>query len=204
LVEAIRASTAIPGIFQPVRWEGRLLVDGGMVEPLPVRVCRELGAEIVIAVDVNPRPKPTTPQGRKAMASTGNVLREGLLDKPWVPGHLAEVVREYVEGKPDARPLPGIFEILNQCVAIFVQEILRLKLSLEPPDIYIRPRVREEYNYLRAKENIRAGRGGHGRGPAPLARPPCGKSQGLRDTLFLFLRAKASFRSRSYGRSPAG
>jgi NTE family protein len=157
LVEAIRASTAIPGIFQPVRWEGRLLVDGGMVEPLPVRVCRELGAEIVIAVDVNPRPKPTTPQGRKAMASTGNILREGLLDKPWVPGHLAEVVREYVEGKPDARPLPGIFEILNQCVAIFVQEILRLKLSLEPPDIYIRPKIREEYNYLRAKENIRAG-----------------------------------------------
>jgi NTE family protein len=157
LVEAIRASTAIPGIFQPVRWEGRLLVDGGMVEPLPVRVCRELGAEIVIAVDVNPRPKPTTPQARKAMASAGKVLREGLLDKPWVPGHLAEVVREYAEGKPDARPLPGIFEILSQCVAIFVQEILRLKLSLEPPDIYIRPRVREEYNYLRAKENIRAG-----------------------------------------------
>ena len=91
------------------------------------------------------------------MAFAGNILREGLLDKPWVPGHLAEVVREYVERKPGTRPLPGIFEILNQCVAIFVQEILRLKLSLEPPDIYLRPKLREEYNYLRAKENIRAG-----------------------------------------------
>ncbi|MGB9860759.1 MAG: patatin-like phospholipase family protein [Candidatus Bipolaricaulaceae bacterium] len=157
LVEAIRASTAIPGIFQPVRWEGRLLVDGGMVEPLPVQICRELGADLIIAVDTNPAPKPTTLQSRKNMASVGETLREGLLNEPWVPGHLAEVVREYVRERPGARPLPGIFEILNQCVAIFLQEILRLKLSLHPPDIYIRPKVKEEYNYLRAKENIQAG-----------------------------------------------
>lgn len=157
LVEAIRASTAIPGIFQPVRWEGRLLVDGGMVEPLPIPVCRELGAEVVIAVDVNPKPKPIAAQSRQALASLGSALGKGLRHNPGVPGNLMEVMREYAQIRSEVRPLPGIFEIINQSVAILVQEILRLKLCLCPPDVYVRPKVREEYNYLRAKENIGAG-----------------------------------------------
>lgn len=157
LVEAIRASTAIPGVFQPVRWEGRLLVDGGMVEPLPVRVCRELGADIVIAVDTNPAPRPTTPEGRRPWAALSQALRQGLLHRPWVPASLTEVLGEYAREQPTARPLPGIFEILNQSAAILVQEILRLKLRLDPPEIYLRPKFREERSYLRAKENIRAG-----------------------------------------------
>lgn len=157
LVEAIRASAAIPGVFQPVRWEGRLLVDGGMVEPLPVWVCRELGADIVVAVDTNPAPRPTTAESRRLWGALSQALREELSGRPWVPASLAEVLREYAREKPLVRPLPGIFEILNQSAAILVQEILRLKLTLDPPDIYIRPKFREERSYLRAKENIRAG-----------------------------------------------
>ncbi|MCS7239891.1 MAG: patatin-like phospholipase family protein [Candidatus Bipolaricaulota bacterium] len=158
LVEAIRASTAIPGVFQPVRWEGRLLVDGGLVEPLPVRVCRELGAEVVIAVDTNPAPRPiSASQGRHPWELLSQTLREGLLHRPWVPASLGEVLAEYGRERPSSRPLPGIFEILNQAAAILVQEVLRLKLILEPPEIYIRPAFREERSYLRAKENIRAG-----------------------------------------------
>jgi len=157
LVEAIRASTAIPGIFQPGRWEGRLLVDGGLVEPLPIRVCRELGADIVIAVDTNPAPKPTTPEARQPWALLSQTLQQGLRRRPWIPASLAEVLHEYVRGKPIIRPLPGIFEVLNQSVALLVQEVLRLKLLLDPPEIYIRPQFRGEQSYLRAKENIQAG-----------------------------------------------
>jgi len=54
LVQAIRASSALPGLFPPERIEGRLLVDGGIVENLPVRVARELGADLVLAVDLLP------------------------------------------------------------------------------------------------------------------------------------------------------
>jgi NTE family protein len=54
LREAIIASTAIPGFFEPVRRDGRLLVDGGLTDNLPVRVARELGADFVIAVDIMP------------------------------------------------------------------------------------------------------------------------------------------------------
>jgi NTE family protein len=52
VVEAVRASSAIPGVFEPLRVRGRLLVDGGVVANLPVAVARELGADVVIAVDV--------------------------------------------------------------------------------------------------------------------------------------------------------
>ena len=54
LISAIRASMSIPGVFSPVEREGRILVDGGLVDPLPVAACRELGADFVIAIDINP------------------------------------------------------------------------------------------------------------------------------------------------------
>jgi NTE family protein len=53
LSEAIRASMAIPGVFSPAEIDGKLLVDGGMADNLPVDVCREMGADIVIAVDIS-------------------------------------------------------------------------------------------------------------------------------------------------------
>ncbi len=52
LSTAIRASCAIPGVFVPVKYDGRRLIDGGVVSPVPTRAVRKLGAEIVIAVDV--------------------------------------------------------------------------------------------------------------------------------------------------------
>ncbi|HXF65648.1 MAG TPA: patatin-like phospholipase family protein [Burkholderiales bacterium] len=54
---AVRASSSVPGVFQPVRINGREYVDGGLTGPVPVRVARRLGADVVIAVDVSARPK---------------------------------------------------------------------------------------------------------------------------------------------------
>jgi NTE family protein len=51
---AVRASAAIPGIFPPVDHEGRLLIDGGVVDNLPIDVARKMGADYVIAIDVSP------------------------------------------------------------------------------------------------------------------------------------------------------
>src|SRR5690606_40168344 len=53
LMEAVRASIAVPGIFTPVRSNGRVRVDGGLVNPVPVSAARALGADFVIAVDLN-------------------------------------------------------------------------------------------------------------------------------------------------------
>jgi len=54
VVEGVRASVSMPVIFTPAKWQGRYLVDGGLVNPMPVRVLREMGADFVIAVNVNP------------------------------------------------------------------------------------------------------------------------------------------------------
>ena len=54
VVEGVRDSASIPVIFTPAKWEGRYLVDGGLEDPVPVRVLREMGADLVIAVNVNP------------------------------------------------------------------------------------------------------------------------------------------------------
>lgn len=67
MMEAVRASYAIPGVFTPVERGGRQLVDGGLVNPLPISACRGLGADAVIAVDINLRPGP--PGYRRAKKS---------------------------------------------------------------------------------------------------------------------------------------
>src|SRR5512139_1319531 len=53
VIDSVRASIAMPGLFTPVERDGRLLVDGGLVNPVPVSLCRAMGADIVIAVDLN-------------------------------------------------------------------------------------------------------------------------------------------------------
>jgi len=54
---AIRASSSVPGLFQPVGINGREYVDGGLVSPVPVRIARSLGADFIIAVDISARPQ---------------------------------------------------------------------------------------------------------------------------------------------------
>ncbi|SFA75773.1 MULTISPECIES: patatin-like phospholipase family protein [unclassified Bacillus (in: firmicutes)] len=53
IADAVRASIAIPGIFVPEKWNGRILVDGGVIDRIPVSVVKEMGADIVIAIDVS-------------------------------------------------------------------------------------------------------------------------------------------------------
>jgi NTE family protein len=55
--QAVRASSTVPGVFQPVDINGREYVDGGLTSPVPVKVARELGADVVIAVDISAKPK---------------------------------------------------------------------------------------------------------------------------------------------------
>ena len=159
LVEAVRASTAIPGVFHPVRRGQHLLVDGGLVEPVPVKACRELGADLVIAVDVTPRPQPTTAPGRNVWTRIGEQLHEGLTDQTWIPHSLTELLESVFRERPaEDRPLPGLYSILNQSIAILVQEILRQKLVLHPPDLLIRPDLSISFlGYLQADIGIDAG-----------------------------------------------
>ncbi len=61
--QAVRASSSIPGVFEPTEVSGRHYVDGGVVSPIPVDAARQLGADFVIAVDISTRPSGSNPQG---------------------------------------------------------------------------------------------------------------------------------------------
>lgn len=147
LVEAIRASGSIPGLFRPVQWQGRLLVDGGLVAPIPVKACRELGAEIVVAVDITPRPRPTQ-EGQTRRVAFSNRL--GVR-------HPRKLGTERAGDREEERPLPGLKSLLDQTVAIMLQEISRLGLELWPADLVVRPEFPGRITWLRAAEGIRAG-----------------------------------------------
>jgi NTE family protein len=67
LLKAVRASMSIPGIFPPVPWDDRVLVDGYLARNLPVDVCRAMGADIIIAVDVGALPEHTDPESLKTL-----------------------------------------------------------------------------------------------------------------------------------------
>ena len=157
LVDAVLASTAIPGIFPPVRWDSRILVDGGMVDPVPVSVCRKLGADIVIAVDITAHPVPTTPSGRSVWNRIGDHVHEGLTQQTWLPASLTEWLDGAFRERPE-RPLPGLYSILNQSISILLQEIVRQSLILDPPEILIRPDLALTIlSFRQAKEGIEVG-----------------------------------------------
>lgn len=78
---AVRASSAVPGVFEPVRIDGREYVDGGLSSPIPVRAARSLGADVVIAVDISAKPK---------FQSTDSMAGVLLQTFAIMSGHLAE------------------------------------------------------------------------------------------------------------------
>ena len=98
LIEAIRASISLPGIFTPVCIKGRYLVDGGLINEVPVSVCREMGAEYVIGVNVIPEPGRMMPKLKKsqitrthqAAKSDGMAHERKLTMRPEVPSRFIQ------------------------------------------------------------------------------------------------------------------
>ena len=163
LVDAVSASAAIPGVFRPERVEGRLLVDGGLVNPLPVSLCRRMGADIVVAVDIVPVPRAATAYGLHLWDNLGEKVHELFEQSTRIPGTLGELfdhlreTREREHGRQ--RPMPGLYAVISQALAIFQQRILELQLAADPPDVLIRPQVEfTSANYLRSADGIAAGR----------------------------------------------
>lgn len=166
LFDAIRASIGIPGIFTPTRLNGQTLVDGGLVNPLPVSVCRALGAEIVIAVDVNLRTPPLRPRRmpRKpadapnphvdALIASISRLMPDALQTP-----MSELAHRWTAPrKHNADPL-SIFDVLTHTMRLVENQITRHELALHPPDILIQPEVGNllTLEFHRGLEGIAAG-----------------------------------------------
>ena len=166
--EAIRASIAVPGLFTPVHLDGKLLVDGGLVNPVPVNVARKLGADRVIAVDVT-HFEPLTPEqmaGRKPaprpMTENGRRVRE-LMDRATRQWRAAASQSTFFSPMLKAIEAwehePGLFDVIGIAMRILESQIAEARFRLEPPDCLIRPELGNVFfmEYHRAPEIEEAG-----------------------------------------------
>lgn len=160
-VEAIRASYALPGLFEPVRVGGRWLFDGALCNPIPVTVCRALGADVVIAVDLI-----AETDRRSTVIHEGAILDETLdtLEEEAAPatglfGALRERARRRRLTSP-ANCAPGIASAMVEAFNITQDRIARSRLAGDPPDFLIGARVGKIglFDFHRADELIALGR----------------------------------------------
>lgn len=162
--EAVRASIALPAIFSPARIDDKWLVDGGLSNPVPVSVCRALGADVIIAVNLN-----GDLLGRRfeaqpdASAPTASAVPHEIFDR--VLSHLPPAMREQtaqiaLQLLPKAMSAPGYFDVLANSINIMQDHITRTRLAGEPPHVMLLPRLRDMglMEFDRAKEAIAEGR----------------------------------------------
>ncbi len=159
LVDALRASYALPGIFPPVRLGGRWLVDGALVNPVPVSAARALGARLVIAVNLN-----ADLLGRgTTIASHGSddsdeILRREMAKRQGLRrifGPERALRRQFMGGSDR----PGIPTVMAEAFNIMQDRITRARLAGDPPDVMISPRLGQVgwFDFHRADEAIDLG-----------------------------------------------
>jgi len=171
VIEAVRASISVPGIFTPVKHDGRLLVDGGLVNPVPVSVARAMGAERVIAVDLNHQVVSGKSFANKVdahhwdklnmhLAELGGNRYRQLMERisTGLQSYDSKVLRQLRAWQSD-EPLPSIFEVLLASINIMEAQITRARLQIDPPDILIQPPLGDIrfLEYHRAEEIIASG-----------------------------------------------
>jgi NTE family protein len=153
--DAVRASIALPGLFTPVRHGGGWLVDGGLVNPVPVSLCRAMGADVVIAVDLNsdllgrhlkPKPPAAPRPAKKAVDGVLARLHSGLAQL----------------GLDDdaADEPPPMLDVVASSINIMQVLITRSRLAGEPADVLVTPRLAALglMEFHRAAVAIEAGR----------------------------------------------
>lgn len=154
---AVRASIGMPGVFSPMPFEGSWLVDGGIVNPTPVALARALGADVVIAVDLNGELL-----GRRFVdADASPPLPRDLPEVPanlpaWLRETAAPFMARFFEVAPD---YPSYFEVLVNSLNIMQDRITRARLAGDPPEVLLRPSMPDFtwMDFHRAKEAIAAG-----------------------------------------------
>lgn len=166
LLEALRASLAFPGIFSPVRFGKRFLVDGGLCNPIPTNVARNLGAEKIIGVCTIPSVDKQTPEtflpGRHGRAKSISRWRDLFSARTIEQAFRSALGQEPETTAEDVAELlrtPNIFRVCAQSVAIMENRINELHLRQNPHDLIIRPPLDGVtlLEFYRAEEVIAAG-----------------------------------------------
>ncbi|MDQ5985738.1 MAG: putative NTE family protein [Syntrophus sp. SKADARSKE-3] len=162
LMDAIRASMSMPGILTPFQSGTQWLVDGGLVNPIPVSLCRAMDADIVIAVNLN-----SDIMGRRFLTrDKGSSTRngKGLLSQKLaslINGKLkagqVSIFKKLIQEQPDRGP--SMIQVISKSVYIMQDRITKQRLASDPPDVIITPHLAHigllEFN--RGEESIEEG-----------------------------------------------
>jgi NTE family protein len=136
LATAIRASYALPGVFTPVQIDGRFLVDGALVNPVPVSVCRALGARLVIAVNLN-----ADVFGKSRVQSALHAAEAGLFESGDGLSRLKPQALLARQLFGHGRSGPSLFTVMVGSLNIVQDRLSRSRLAGDPPDVTVAPRL---------------------------------------------------------------
>jgi NTE family protein len=160
LIQSMRASYALPGIFTPIKIGGRWLADGALVNPIPVSAARALGARVVIAVNLHSDVfgKGTVIQDSGPLAGSEEPPIQVPATKPRnLFGNVFGFPRSRVQTPADGPR--GISTVMMDAFNITQDRISRSRLAGDPPDVMISPRLNGIglFEFYRAEEAIKAG-----------------------------------------------
>ena len=156
-LDAIRASISLPGFLTPVKYGDDWLVDGGLVNPVPVSLCRALGAQLVISVNLNGE--------RIGRNFNRNISKtdhsKQISDEANLINKITSGLKERISYRKDAvSGNPGLFDVLASFIHIMQDRITRSRMAGDPPDIILAPRLNHLalLDFNRAAEAIEEGR----------------------------------------------
>lgn len=162
---AIRASYAMPGIFEPVKIGGRWLFDGALVNPIPVTVCRALGADLVIAVNLiadNLFRGTVIHDHAFSDRALETIAKQVIGDATEADAPVAAAKGSFLRRQFGRREdgAPGIANAMMDAINISQDRISRSRLAGDPPDVMIKPRLGNFglFDFHRAEELIAVGR----------------------------------------------
>ncbi|MFO7603935.1 MAG: patatin-like phospholipase RssA [Gammaproteobacteria bacterium] len=160
LWDAIRASIAVPGLFSPWHYRERWLADGGLVNPVPISLCRALGADQVIAINLNSNliskhfdlvnHKNPPKNAREALQKDPE---EGSSVRDWFEG-----IKARISGS-DEDDRPGIVDVLSSSLYIMQERITRSRMAGDPANVLLNPHLESigMMEFDRAREAIDEG-----------------------------------------------
>lgn len=160
VMDSVMSSISLPGLFPAIKQDERWLIDGGLVNPVPVSVCRALGADVVIAVNLN-----SDIVGKHFRAESPDKIseKEKEPENPSLTTRFTNVIADYTVNlfdSDDENEAPDLMESIAASINITQDRITRSRMAGDPPEIILSPRLSQIgiLEFYRGSEAIEEGK----------------------------------------------